>query len=411
MYAWFAQIALRLLNMRQTGTRHPTSEQPPAEYPGKRVKEISLIRNDVWPWQGHTESGRRRVVVLIPAHNEEEAIGEALLALASQTAHQLASTTISVIVVADNCTDRTVEIANAQGAYVFETQGNLDKKAGGLNQALESVLPGLDEGDTVLVTDADCTLDQEFIETALLYIGHGFGGVGGTFRGATGSGFVGHLQRNEYARYARDVERLRGKCLVLTGTAAMFSVRTLQQVSAARLEGLLPPGDSRGGVYDTTALTEDNELTFAILHLGYKVISPARCTLVTEVMPTWKALWRQRLRWKRGAVENCFQYGITRITWKYWGRQLMTFLGIWVTALYIGSLAWSFAFTGGMNMQPLWIAVTAVFVAERVITVKKRGWRHQLVAASMYEIFFDFFLQACHTKAFFDAFLRRRAVW
>lgn len=142
---------------------------------------------------------------------------------------------------------------------------------------------------------------------ALDHVRRGYGGAGGVFRGGRGGGLVGHLQRNEYARYARDVARLKGKCLVLTGTAAAFPARVLREVSEARRSGRIPAGDGHGGVHDTTVLTEDNELTFAIKHLGHEVISPAACTLVTGVMPTWRELWRQRLRWKRGAEDEALR--------------------------------------------------------------------------------------------------------
>ncbi|MFI6942697.1 glycosyltransferase [Streptomyces sp. NPDC050418] len=345
------------------------------------------------------------LVAVIPAHNEQDQIGTALAGLHRQTLPP-----DRIVVVADNCTDATAGTARANGAEVFVTEGNRHKKAGALNQALATLLPTLAEDDAVLVTDADCSLDPEFLAVALAHVAEGYGGVGGVFRGDEGGGFVGHLQRNEYARYARDVARLNGKCLVLTGTAAVFPVRVLRRIGAARIAGTLPSGDARGGVYDTTVLTEDNELTFAIKHLGYEVISPAACTLVTEVMPTWRDLWRQRLRWKRGAVENCFQYGFTKVTWRYWGRQLLTFLGVLVTFVYLGTIAWALS-TDGMHLHPFWLAVTGIFVLERVVTVRLRGWRQMLVSASMYELVLDFFLQACHGKAYADALLRRRRAW
>ncbi|MBC9716325.1 glycosyltransferase family 2 protein [Streptomyces sp. TRM66268-LWL] len=346
-----------------------------------------------------------QLVALIPAHNEQESIAAALAGLYRQQRRP-----DRIVVVADNCSDATEQIAEAWGAEVFVTSDNSAKKAGALNQALAGLLPALSDDDAVLVTDADCSLDPEFLAVALDHVGQGYGGVGGVFRGDEGGGFVGHLQRNEYARYARDVARLNGKCLVLTGTAAVFKVSVLREISAARLAGRLPAGDGRGGVYDTTVLTEDNELTFAIKHLGYEVISPAACTLVTEVMPSWRDLWNQRLRWKRGAVENCFQYGLTRVTWRYWGRQLLTFAGVLVTFAYLGTIVWALT-NGGMHVQPFWLAITGIFVVERVVTVRLRGWRQMLVAASMYELVLDFFLQACHGKAYADALLQRRRAW
>ena len=38
-------------------------------------------------------------------------------------------------------------------------------------------------------------------------------------------------------------------------------------------------------------------------------------------MASWSDLARQRVRWKRGAVENLVDYGLTRVTAPYWGRQ------------------------------------------------------------------------------------------
>jgi hypothetical protein len=133
--------------------------------------------------------------------------------------------------------------------------------------------------------------------------------------------------------------------------------------------------------------------------------------LVTEVMPTWRALWAQRLRWKRGAIENCFQYGLTRITWRYWGRQLLTLLGVLVTFVYLGSMALTLTVDGQLHLQPFWVGVTGIFVVERVVTVRDRGWARMLAAACMYELLYDVFLQLVHAQAYADAALRRERRW
>lgn len=350
----------------------------------------------------------RQVVALIPAHDEAGTIAEAIAGLQAQD-----TAAARVIVVADNCSDDTAQVAREHGTEVFETVGNTAKKAGALNQALASLLPSLPDDAAVLVQDADSCLDPGFVSAAVRHLNEDprLGAVGGTFRGREDRTFVGHLQRNEYARYARDVRRLQGRCLVVTGTAAVLRVPTLREVSRARIDGRIPAGDGRGGVYDTTVLTEDNELTFALKHLGYTVLSPKECTLTTEVMPTWRALWDQRLRWKRGALENCAQYGLTRVTWRYWGRQLFTALGILVTALYLATIVWSLAVHGSLQIHPFWLAVTLIFVVERVVTVQDRGLSHMLPAATMYELGYDIFLQAVHAKAYADAVLDRERRW
>lgn len=348
------------------------------------------------------------VTVLVPAHNEAEAIIETLESLGQQTRRP-----DRVIVIADNCTDNTEQLALAQGAEVICTVGNTDKKAGALNFALGRLLEGADPDDLILVQDADSQLAPDFIENAVSHLGSDdkLGAVGGVFRGGPGGGFVGHLQRNEYSRYARDVKRLNGKCLVVTGTAALFRVRTLRGVSLARTQGSLPAGNGRGGVYDTSVLTEDNELSFALLTLGFNILSPADCTLVTEVMPTWRELWAQRLRWKRGAVENCVQYGWTKVTRPYWGRQLLSMVGVLVTVAYLASIGYAVGSGAGLHLHAFWMAVTGVFVLERIVTVRLRGWKYMLLAATMYETVIDLFLQAVHAKAYMDAMFNKKKVW
>ena len=348
-----------------------------------------------------------RVYIVVPAHNEEQGIRRTIEALNDQTYRPN-----RVIVAADNCSDGTAREAYWAGAQVLTTEGNVDKKAGALNQIFAEMLPQLADEDFVMVVDADSQLDPDFLNFAVAKMNAdpGLGAVGGIFRGGPGGGFVGHLQRNEYSRYARDVARLGGKCLVVTGTAALFRVATLKQVVDGRLSGTLPAGDGNGGVYDTSVLTEDNELTFALLHLGYRVLSPKECTLTTEVMESWRDLWRQRHRWKRGAIENCVQYGLTKITWRYWGRQLFTMFGVLITFVYLGSVAYSLTL-GDFNLQPLWMAVTAVFIVERVVTVRYRGWKQMLISASMYELILDMFLQLVHAKAYADALMGRERNW
>jgi len=235
-------------------------------------------------------------------------------------------------------------------------------------------------------------------------------GVGGTFRGGRGGGFVGMLQRNEYARYARDVRRLKGRVLVLTGTAALFRVSALRHVVKARRDGEIPGGAAQ--VYDTNVLTEDNELTLALMHLGYQIISPRECLLETEVMTNWGDLWRQRLRWKRGALENLVDYGWTPVTKRYWGRQFVTHFGVLVTAVYLMTVAYSLTVDGGLHLHPVWVAVTGIFVIERVVTVRDRGAVQMLFASVLFvEMAFDIYLQLVQGRAFWDTVRRSERNW
>ena len=334
------------------------------------------------------------VIALIPAHNEQETIREAIAAVQEQVDR--------VIVVADNCTDDTAELARLSGADVFETIDNRAKKAGGLNQALGALLPAAGDEDYFLVTDADSRIVPGFVEEALARFAHpGVGGVGGVFHGDPGGGLVGWLQRNEYARYARDIGRKKGKARVLTGTATMLPVPVLRELV-----------DGRGHVYDEEVLTEDNELSLAIQTLGHKIASPTGCAVHTEIMPTWRELWQQRIRWQRGAIENLGQYGLTRVTLPYFGQQLMMAVGLAAMSLLLYVVVRSTIEEGLTFHATVLTPLIVIFIAERVVTVRKRGKRAQLGASVlMLEFLFDLFLQAVLLTAALQAITKRQRNW
>ena len=96
-------------------------------------------------------SPRGRICLLIPAHNEEVGIVAAMESVETQTLPPDRR-----IVVSDNSTDRTVELARSRpGWEVWETIGNTGKKGGALNQAFERLEPELTEHDYVVTMDAD----------------------------------------------------------------------------------------------------------------------------------------------------------------------------------------------------------------------------------------------------------------
>ncbi len=301
------------------------------------------------------------VTVLIPAHNEAASIGATLDSLGAQD-----RSPNRVVVVADNCTDATEAVARAHGTEVFTSVGNADKKAGALNQAFSGLLDGLGDNDVVMCMDADTVLDDGFLAAGVQRFtsDRALMAIGGLFYGEPGHGVLGQLQRNEYLRYSREIRRRRGRVFVLTGTASMFRARALRTVAESR--GRLLPG-VHGDVYDTAALTEDNELTLAIKSLGGLMASPNGCRVVTELMPTWRNLWTQRLRWQRGALENLGAYGPAPTVLRYWAQQLgigysvialSTFwLLITVTALATDRWVWF----------PFWLGVGSLFVADRVV--------------------------------------------
>jgi biofilm PGA synthesis N-glycosyltransferase PgaC len=368
----------------------------------------SIATTDTPAWQSAAAVGVGDVFVLVPAHNEEAAIEMAMASVDAQS-HPVTHR----IVVADNCTDATETLVRARpGWECWPTTANTAKKAGGLNQAWRRLRRehAFNEHDFVLVMDGDSRIDPDFIATAGRALrGEDVGAVGGVFYGDGGGGLLGELQRNEYQRYARAIGRRRERwASVLTGTATMFRGRVWFEISAARGAGRIP--GTPGEVYDTLALTEDNEITIATKTLGWKAVSPDGCRVYTEVMKTPRELWRQRIRWQRGALENIRHYGLTRVTARYAGQQAMIAFGLvamWsylvVTAMSIGQ---------PMTFAPFWLGVGMIFIVERIVTVRRRGWRAMLLALPLVlEAAYDVFQQIVFLRSVLEILTGKKPHW
>ncbi len=100
----------------------------------------------------------KKVTVLVPAHNEETVIRSTLENLKAELGNKH-----ELLLIADNCTDATVEIANALGVTVIERHDtNLRGKGYALDYGLryiESQPP-----DVVVFVDADCMVAKGAIE-------------------------------------------------------------------------------------------------------------------------------------------------------------------------------------------------------------------------------------------------------
>jgi cellulose synthase/poly-beta-1,6-N-acetylglucosamine synthase-like glycosyltransferase len=349
--------------------RQQAAGRAPRRPPGSVTMLLPRLRQ--------TRHRRREVIALVPAHNEEDCIEGTLAELNAQSRPP-----DWILVICDNCTDRTAELAELGGAKIFRTNANSHKKAGGLNQALDRLLPSLRPADIVVVVDADTRLGPLFMESAEREIEAGAGACGGVFFGEDGGGLLGIFQRAEYARYARQLDRSRGEARVLTGTGSAFTVEAFRALKAARGSGQLPGAEPGMPVpyYTYASLTEDGEITLAMKSLGFRCVSPGDCTVTTEIMTSLGSWWKQRTRWQRGALEDLRAYGRTKVTLPYMLRQVAMGLSVAAFALYITYSAVTITMYG-YHTNVFWLGLSAFFILERVLTVRRARWREKTVAA------------------------------
>ena len=103
---------------------------------------------------GPLSGPRPRVAILIPAHNEESGLTATLSSLQPQL-----GAADRILVVADNCSDRTAEVARRAGAEVVErSHAVLRGKGYALDFGVEALADA--PPDVVIIVDADCIVGE-----------------------------------------------------------------------------------------------------------------------------------------------------------------------------------------------------------------------------------------------------------
>lgn len=344
-------------------------------------------------------------LAIVPAHNEEDGIVATVRSLLDQTIPPE-----RVVVMADNCTDRTVELARAAGATVMETVDNTAKKAGAINQGLAVYAANLRDDELVICMDADGVLRSDFVEVALevLATDPTIGGLSGSIVARPPTNTIEAAQAIEYARGSRLTGRKRGRVHVLSGAVTVFPVRVLRDVAASR--GTILPGE-QGQVFMEHSLTEDYELTIAVKTLGYTCLSTKRAPVVTDVMPTREMLKTQRLRWFRGAMESLWLYGWTSVTWRTWLGVGFTFFAslLFPLAVALVAVTWTV-----WDAKPVWyfLILFPLFLVESLVAANRVNRRARIVAWAFIPLWlYDQYMFFLYWRALFAAVRNKTKVW
>jgi cellulose synthase/poly-beta-1,6-N-acetylglucosamine synthase-like glycosyltransferase len=215
------------------------------------------------------------VTVLIPAHDEEAGLPATL---ASVRASDYPPGRLRVLVVADNCTDDTAEVARRHGAEVVE---RFDPMRRGKGFALAAGLPHA-TGDAVLILDADCQLAPDAVRRLANELATAEA-VQAAVRPRTHAGPAGLAAAVGWAvDDGVDAGRTGlGLGVTLRGTGMMFR-RELFDLAPWRNFGL----------------AEDAEYTRELRRIGVRVRLVPGAVVAGETPPDRAALATQRGRWR-----------------------------------------------------------------------------------------------------------------
>jgi 1,2-diacylglycerol 3-beta-glucosyltransferase len=225
-------------------------------------------------------SPRTHFAVLVPAHDEETTLGTTLTSVQKLN---YPPELIAVTVIADNCTDKTANVARSYGVTVLERVDPVRRGKGyALEDALASTLPA--GPDAVLILDADAELAPDSLRAFDARFQTGARAVQGSIRtrnAAASPGTlvaaVGNVMDDRIAA-GRDVLGLR---VQLRGSAMAFRRDVLEQV----------PWACHG-------LTEDAEYSARLAAAGVRVRFEPAARCVSESAADPQALHQQRRRWR-----------------------------------------------------------------------------------------------------------------
>jgi len=230
-----------------------------------------------------------RFCILVPAHNEEEVIAPTLDALRSV---QYDRSAFRIVVIADNCSDATIEIASrVEGVEVWERNDTSQMgKPSALNWAM-SRLRSEDAFDVIAIMDADTIMDSQFLiamDNAYVRAGGGkFAAQGwytvlnstANWRTSLMTGALGLVH------YVRPLAReTLGLSVGLKGNGMCFGKDVLDDIS-----------------WCSECLTEDIDLGLDLIEIHGVRVRFVPDAIVCALMPTSKSgSVTQRRRWELG---------------------------------------------------------------------------------------------------------------
>ncbi len=241
------------------------------------------------------EEKNNKFMAIVPAHNEENVIGNLVESLKNQT---YPSDLVDIYVIADNCTDKTAEIAKKLGAIVLE-RTEPDKKKQTKGAALQWFLAQkIEENadyDAFCIFDADNIVDKNFFTAMNKKLCQGEEVVQGyrdiknpadSWVSAGYAIFYWTMHRFYHlARYNLGLSAL------LNGTGFMV-----------KFDVIKPTG------WNTKTLTEDIEFSLKTIIKGKKVGWAVDAIVYDEQPVGFKQSWSQRSRWTIGHMQCLHEY-------------------------------------------------------------------------------------------------------
>ena len=246
----------------------------------------------------------QRFLILIPAHNEERLL-PSLLNNLNQLDYPRSLYTVHVV--ADNCTDKTADLARQHGAVAHE-RTNHEKRGKGyaLQWLLQQIWQTNVPHDAIVILDADSIVSENFLRVMDARLARG--------------------ERAIQAYYAvRDPDRSRSISLRYAALAVLHYLRpqgrmVLGGSAGLKGNGMVFAADLMKTHEWSASLTEDIEFHMGLVLAGTRVTFAPDAIVWAEMPDTLADSHTQNVRWEQGRMEMVRNY-VPQLLQEAWARQ------------------------------------------------------------------------------------------
>ncbi len=238
-----------------------------------------------------------RFAAIISARNEEAVIGQLVDTIKNQN---YPPELLDAIIIADNCTDHTAQVARDHGAIVYE-RFNQEKVGKGfaLNYAFQHIAEDVGDSyyDAYVIIDADNLLDENYFAEMNKTFSKGYR-ILTSYRNSKnfGTNWISAGYSLWFLREAKFLNHARmmlGTSCAVSGTGFLVASEVIRE---------------RNG-WNYHLLTEDIEFTVDTVIRG-EIIGYSENAMLYDEQPTrFDQSWNQRMRWSKGFYQVAGNYG------------------------------------------------------------------------------------------------------
>lgn len=259
---------------------------------------VMLMNKDVPP-KKIKGSALPSVSVIIPAFNEESTIAKTIKSVLSL---DYPRKLLDIIIVNDCSTDKTGKVADSfrkTGLIRIVHNERNRGKGYSLNRGIS-----MSKGELIVCMDADSTVNKDALKMMVPHFEDRYmGAVTPALKVLNKKSSLESVQHIEYIFnvFFRKMLAFLDAIHVTPGAFSVYRKSVLKKI----------------GGFDEDNLTEDMDIALSIHNAGYKIENELGAVSYTVCPDNWMTLFKQRVRWYRGAIHNSIKHSYLLFNKRY----------------------------------------------------------------------------------------------